>query len=106
VFGHWLALLGSVVMVLLRLFERIRRQVPVWVWHTLIVGFVVVAVFQAWRDEHRAVATVVHEHESVAQANESLRASGEEKERRISALELQLHQQPLRVQVESACSTD
>lgn len=49
-------LTGSLIVALLGVFERIWRIHVPWFVYVLIVGFTLLwAVFEAWRDEHRAL---------------------------------------------------
>ena len=57
VLNHWVELMsGGIITVVVALFERHKTKTVSWRWYIrLIVLFVFMACFLAWRDEHKAL---------------------------------------------------
>src|SRR5215217_6177665 len=53
--GHWLTLMsGGVITVALGIFERLSgKNLPLWVYAVIVLSFVVIASYLAFRDERQ-----------------------------------------------------
>jgi len=85
VLHHWQVLLtGGIVIAALTIYERYKKKALRWqTYFRLIVGFLIVAMFLAWRDEHQ-----ISQNLKTTQA--SSEATLREKEKRIEDLKVKI----------------